>query len=142
MKKILIGIGVLFVIGLFAPSTFEKEESIDIDYEVLEKMEHLSKKINKSEGFYFASILVDRNSITDLNSFKEKAVKIANKENAGVISFYLEKRCFLMNNGKEDWEDEVMNSCFVGSIDASKMGTDWKEKLKPSDFTMYEGFQQ
>lgn len=118
-----------------------KEPEIVIpEYEIIEKEEHLSMKVNRAKGYYFGSILLKDEAISSKNSFLKAAVKIAIEENIGQAYFYTDRICFMMNDGKIKWKDYKMNSCFLGSIDIAKKGQNWKETISISDFKEYSDY--
>lgn len=132
---------IVFLIFLFGCKNESKTAEIQLPkYEILEKMEHLSMKINPAKGYYFGSVLIDPVGFSSESDFAKTAIEIAKKENLGQVSFYSDSMCFLMNSGKIKSDDKKMAGCYLGQIDVAKKGQDWKRTIVPNDFRPHVEF--
>ena len=135
----------VFILGCTEQSKNKenKKEQTNIEipnYKVLEKTEHLTMKMNKEEGFYMGSILIDDSIVSSKQDFAKIAIELAKKENMGQVYFYTNENCYKMNDGKIEWDDDIMNSCYLGKMDITQKGINWKKTISISDFQAYTNY--
>lgn len=118
----------------------KQPEIIIPKYEIIEKMEHISMKMNKEKGYYFGSILLRVEDIPSKNDFVKIAIKIAIEENIGQASFYTDRICFKMNDGKMKWQDSKISSCYLGGLDVAKKGQNWKQNISATELKGHNYF--
>jgi hypothetical protein len=133
-----IGLALVVGLGKLIP---DKGPAPAKDYEVIDKMDHLSKRMNAVEGYYMGSILVKDVNKDSLAAFSRRMVEIARFESMGQFSVYTSLDCYEMDSGRvKPFSEDKMGQCYVGKIDASAIGTGWKGKLVPEMFQPNAGF--
>ena len=124
----------LFVIGCTSSNKKEQTKPLIFSYRILEKKDFSFEKAPEIK-FNIGSILLNiPDTIVTYVSISECVKVICVSENLIAAKFYKNEECWNMEIGKEAMDKEFYNEYYIGFIDNTNKGMNWKYKIKIEDF--------
>jgi len=112
-----------------------------LEYYVLEKHEHLSKKVNKYQGFYMGAIHVVPPDTMSAETFARQAIEIAIQQQMGIVTFYSDTTCYQVAElDAYEYDEAKLSDCYLGQFDVSEGDVHWRDRLTPSAFKPHAAY--
>jgi len=124
----------LFIQGCTSSDKKEKDEPLIFSYRILEKKDFSFEKAPDIK-FNVGSILLNiPDTIVTYISIAECVKHICVSENLIAAKFYKNEECWNIEIGKEVMNEVLYNECYIGYIDNTNKGLNWKYKMRIEDF--------